>query len=38
MEALKFVFQSGGDLSVPQAEEYLASLERACRFQVETWS
>ncbi|XP_063000895.1 NADPH-dependent diflavin oxidoreductase 1 isoform X2 [Elgaria multicarinata webbii] len=37
-EALKFVFQSAGGLSAPQAEEYLASLERTHRFQAETWS
>ncbi|XP_054854026.1 NADPH-dependent diflavin oxidoreductase 1 isoform X3 [Eublepharis macularius] len=37
-EALKFVFQSEGGLSASEAEEYLANLDRAHRFQAETWS
>uniref|UniRef100_A0A8C8T117 NADPH-dependent diflavin oxidoreductase 1 n=1 Tax=Pelusios castaneus TaxID=367368 RepID=A0A8C8T117_9SAUR len=37
-EALKSVFQSEGDLSTSEAEEYLTALERSHRFQVETWS
>ncbi|XP_063172464.1 NADPH-dependent diflavin oxidoreductase 1 isoform X2 [Candoia aspera] len=37
-EALKFVFQSEGGLSAPEAEEYLARLAQTHRFQAETWS
>ncbi|KAJ7308071.1 hypothetical protein JRQ81_008576 [Phrynocephalus forsythii] len=37
-EALKFVFRSQGCLSAPEAERYLAGLEREGRFQAETWS
>ncbi|XP_034607898.1 NADPH-dependent diflavin oxidoreductase 1 [Trachemys scripta elegans] len=37
-EALKSVFQLEGDLSPSEAEEYLTALERAHRFQMETWS
>ncbi|XP_025022878.1 NADPH-dependent diflavin oxidoreductase 1 isoform X3 [Python bivittatus] len=37
-EALKFVFQSEGGLSAPEAEEYLARLAQTRRFQAETWS
>ncbi|XP_053138677.1 NADPH-dependent diflavin oxidoreductase 1 isoform X2 [Hemicordylus capensis] len=37
-EALKSVFQSSGGLSAPEAEEYFTDLERARRFQAETWS
>ncbi|XP_061459688.1 NADPH-dependent diflavin oxidoreductase 1 isoform X3 [Rhineura floridana] len=36
--ALKCVFQSGGGLSPSEAEEYLSGLERARRYQAETWS
>ncbi|XP_042335285.1 NADPH-dependent diflavin oxidoreductase 1 [Sceloporus undulatus] len=37
-EALKSIFQSEGGLSALEAEDYLANLERAGRFQAETWS
>uniref|UniRef100_J3SC79 NADPH-dependent diflavin oxidoreductase 1 n=1 Tax=Crotalus adamanteus TaxID=8729 RepID=J3SC79_CROAD len=37
-EALKFVFQSEGGLSAPEAEEYLTLLAQTHRFQAETWS
>ncbi|XP_066466654.1 NADPH-dependent diflavin oxidoreductase 1 isoform X1 [Tiliqua scincoides] len=37
-EALRSVFQTAGGLSAPEAEEHLAGLERAHRFQAETWS
>nr|XP_034958286.1 NADPH-dependent diflavin oxidoreductase 1 isoform X2 [Zootoca vivipara] len=37
-EALCSGFESEGGLSAPQAAEFLAALERAGRFQAETWS
>ncbi|XP_070614517.1 NADPH-dependent diflavin oxidoreductase 1 isoform X2 [Erythrolamprus reginae] len=37
-EALRFVFQSEGGLSAPEAEEFLARLAQTRRFQAETWT
>uniref|UniRef100_K7FNZ0 NADPH-dependent diflavin oxidoreductase 1 n=1 Tax=Pelodiscus sinensis TaxID=13735 RepID=K7FNZ0_PELSI len=37
-EALRAVCQEEGGLSAPEAEAYLTALERAQRFQMETWS
>ncbi|XP_032993957.1 NADPH-dependent diflavin oxidoreductase 1 [Lacerta agilis] len=37
-DALRSGFESEGGLSAPQAAEFLAALERARRFQAETWS
>ncbi|MEE6504696.1 hypothetical protein FKM82_005296 [Ascaphus truei] len=38
MDALKSVFESEGAMSATEAEQYLAMLEKARRFQSETWS
>lgn len=37
-DALKSVFQSEGQMSAPEAEQYLVMLEKSGRFQSETWS
>ncbi|XP_077140107.1 NADPH-dependent diflavin oxidoreductase 1 [Ranitomeya variabilis] len=37
-DALKSVFQSEGQMSAPEAEQYLVMLEKCGRFQSETWS
>lgn len=37
-EALQSVLQLEGGLTAAQAQEHLAALERAQRFQSETWS
>nr|Q6NRG5.1 RecName: Full=NADPH-dependent diflavin oxidoreductase 1; AltName: Full=NADPH-dependent FMN and FAD-containing oxidoreductase [Xenopus laevis]AAH70785.1 Ndor1 protein [Xenopus laevis] len=37
-DALKWVLQLEGGMSAPDAEQYLASMEKSCRFQSETWS
>ncbi|XP_069842511.1 NADPH-dependent diflavin oxidoreductase 1 isoform X2 [Dendropsophus ebraccatus] len=37
-DTLKSVFQSEGQMSVAEAEQYLAVLEKCGRFQSETWS
>ncbi|XP_056394205.1 NADPH-dependent diflavin oxidoreductase 1 [Hyla sarda] len=37
-DALKSVFQSEGQMSAAEAEQYLAMLEKCGRFQSETWS
>ncbi|XP_042193711.1 NADPH-dependent diflavin oxidoreductase 1 [Callorhinchus milii] len=38
MDSLKSIFQSEGGLAVTEAEQLLRDLERAGRFQTETWS
>ncbi|KAM8802632.1 NADPH-dependent diflavin oxidoreductase 1 isoform 2-T2 [Rhynchonycteris naso] len=37
-EALTSIFQEEGGLSAPDAAAYLAQLQRALRFQTETWA
>ncbi|XP_016067328.1 PREDICTED: NADPH-dependent diflavin oxidoreductase 1 isoform X1 [Miniopterus natalensis] len=37
-EALTSIFQEEGGLSGPEAAAYLAQLQRALRFQMETWA
>lgn len=37
-EALTSIFREEGGLSGPEAAAYLAGLQRALRFQTETWA
>ncbi|KAM3910991.1 NADPH-dependent diflavin oxidoreductase 1 [Leptodactylus fuscus] len=37
-DALKSIFQSEGQMSTAEAEQYLVMLEKSGRFQSETWS
>lgn len=37
-DALKEAFQKEGDMSESQAQEMLEAIEKAKRFQSETWS
>ena len=37
-DALKETFQSEGGLSVEESDQMLVAMERAGRFQSETWS
>uniref|UniRef100_A0A803JEP3 NADPH-dependent diflavin oxidoreductase 1 n=1 Tax=Xenopus tropicalis TaxID=8364 RepID=A0A803JEP3_XENTR len=37
-DALKWVLQSEGGLSAPDAEQYVVAMEKSRRFQSETWS
>jgi len=36
-DALKQVFRTAGGMDTTQAQEFLASLEKQRRYQVETW-